>query len=43
VWKPADNTSIGPEIVHAVAVREGKALPALVDLPLTAAQKGVMP
>lgn len=43
VWKPADNTSIGPEIVHASAVREGKALPALVDLPLTAAQKGVMP
>ncbi|MGB7567786.1 MAG: DUF3450 family protein [Chitinivibrionales bacterium] len=40
VWKPAGDNSIGPEIIHAVAVREGKALPTLVDLPLTASGKG---
>ena len=43
VWKLADDKSIGPEIIHAVAVREGKALPTLVNLPLSAVGKGVVP
>ena len=39
VWKPSDDKSMGAEIVHAVAVREGKALPSLVNLPLCATVK----
>jgi hypothetical protein len=38
IWKPSDK-SMGAEIIHAVAVREGKALPALVNLPLIATGK----
>jgi len=40
LWQAATDKSIGPEIVHAVAVREGKALPSFVNLPLTVVQKG---
>lgn len=43
VWKLAEDKSTGPEIIHAVAVREGKSLPMLVSLPLSAAQKGIIP
>lgn len=39
LWKPSDDKSMGAEIVHAVAVREGKALPVLVNLPLCATGK----
>ena len=34
VWKPASERSVGTDIIHAVAVREGKALPSFVNLPL---------
>jgi hypothetical protein len=40
VWKPAKDKSTAAEIVHAVAVREGKALPAFVDLPLSEVSEG---
>ncbi len=43
VWKAAADKTAAQEIVRAVAVREGKALPAFVDLPLAAAQMGVAP
>ena len=43
IWKAADDKAAGPEIVHAVAVREGKALPSFVSLPLASLQKGVAP
>jgi hypothetical protein len=39
VWKPSDDKSMSAEIIHAIAVREGKALPALVNLPLCATGK----
>jgi hypothetical protein len=40
VWQAADDKSLGAEIVHAVAVREGKALPSFVNLPLAAVREG---
>jgi hypothetical protein len=40
VWKPAQDKSTAAEIVHAVAVREGKALPSFVDLPLSDVSEG---
>jgi Protein of unknown function (DUF3450) len=42
VWRTADDKASGPEIVHAVAVREGKALPSFVNLPLAEVRKGVV-
>ena len=42
-WKDAGDKAIAAEIVHGVAVREGKALPALISLPLAASQNGVAP
>jgi Protein of unknown function (DUF3450) len=42
VWKPATDKIAASEIVHAVAVREGKALPAFVDLPLAEVKEGVL-
>jgi len=41
VWKPAADKIAASEIVHAVAVREGKALPAFVDLPLAEVKERV--
>jgi hypothetical protein len=41
VWKPAADKTAAFEIVHAAAVREGKALPAFVDLPLAEVKEGV--
>ena len=43
VWKAAPDKSLGPEIIHAAAVREGKALPVLVNLPLTISNNGGQP
>jgi hypothetical protein len=40
LWQAAPDKLIGPEIVHAVAVREGKALPSFVNLPLAIVRKG---
>ncbi len=42
VWKPSADKTAASEIIHAVAVREGKALPAFVDLPLAEVKEGTV-
>jgi hypothetical protein len=43
LWIAAPDKSTGAEIVHAVAVREGKALPSFVNIPLAAMHWEVAP